>query len=388
MKKWCWQRTVKVPLLTVLRTQVYTGLIVFRKWRTKTLGADNGKDLLDQLEQEVNEYNDRCNADGGRAKFQRFCFDTDESDGENEDQPWKSKKRRKVYLNTATYLVSCTPLTARVHENIPQSAEIAFRDSTASLDQFNTSLFIVSTAHPAGGLPLGVMLTSDEKKETITKGLQMLLDTFPTGAFHSQGGTNEPQLIMTDDSNTEKQALKTTWPGSQQLLCTFHFLQQRWTWLFDGHNKVQHKDRTTLLNTVKAMVYVKTASELEQKYKEFKAHSTVQKYPAFVQYISNLWPRHDEWASFYRSGLPGRGNNTNNMSEPGVRILKEIVFSRVKAYNLVEMFQFVTEKLENYYQCKLLSVAHNRLDHYIQARFRGINAGKYPKSTSRPLKRK
>ena len=127
------------------------------------------------------------------------------------------------------------------------------------------------------------------------------------------------------------------------------------------------------------MVYAKRVSELEQKYKEFKAHLTVQKYPAFVQHISNLWPRRDEWALCYRSGLPVRGNNTNNVSEAGVRILKEIVFSRVKAYNLVEMFQFVTEKLENYYQCKLLSVAHNRLDHYIQARFRGVNAGKISK---------
>ena len=43
------------------------------------------------------------------------------------------------------------------------------------------------------------------------------------------------------------------------------------------------------------------------------------------------------------------------------------------------MFQFVTEKLENYYQCKLLSELHNRLDHYIQERFCGVNAGKISK---------
>ena len=44
------------------------------------------------------------------------------------------------------------------------------------------------------------------------------------------------------------------------------------------------------------------------------------------------------------------------MSEAGVRILKEIVFSRVKAYNLVEMFQFVVDKLETYYPRRILSV--------------------------------
>ena len=29
-----------------------------------------------------------------------------------------------------------------------------------------------------------------------------------------------------------------------------------------------------------------------------------------------------------------RGNNTNNYAEAGMRILKEIIFGRVKAYNL------------------------------------------------------
>ena len=82
-----------------------------------------------------------------------------------------------------------------------------------------------------------------------------------------------------------------------------------------------------------------------------------------------MWSRRSEWALCYRSGLPVRDNNTNNISEAGVRILKEIVFSRVKAYNLAEMFKFVVEKLENYYQRNLLSVAHNCLDRYIQVRF-------------------
>ena len=75
------------------------------------------------------------------------------------------------------------------------------------------------------------------------------------------------------------------WSDSQQLLCTFHFLQRKWTWLFDSHNKIQHTDRAILLNTVKAIVYAKTVPELEQKYKEFKA---VQKYPTFIQHVSNL----------------------------------------------------------------------------------------------------
>ena len=55
---------------SALNPDVHWAHHFYRKWRTKTLGADNGKDLLDRLEQEVNEYNDRCNATGGMAKLQ------------------------------------------------------------------------------------------------------------------------------------------------------------------------------------------------------------------------------------------------------------------------------------------------------------------------------
>ena len=64
-----------------------------------------------------------------------------------------------------------------------------------------------------------------------------------------------------------------------------------------------------------------------------------------------------------------------------MRILKEIVFGRVKAYNLVEMFQFVVDKLEHYYQRRILSIAFDR---YIQVRFRGLNCGKIQKENIKP----
>ena len=74
-----------------------------------------------------------------------------------------------------------------------------------------------------------------------------------------------------------------------------------------------------------------------------------------------------------------RGNHTNNYSEASIGILKELVFSRIKAYNLVQMFQFATEALELYHQRKLLSVAHNHVDHYVSVKYRGLNASKIPK---------
>ena len=57
--------------------------------------------------------------------------------------------------------------------------------------------------------------------------------------------------------------------------------------------------------------------------------------------------------------------------------MKYIVFGQIKAYTLFQMFQFVTEALEIYYTCRLLSIAHNRFDHFI-AKKKGLNANAIP----------
>ena len=71
-----------------------------------------------------------------------------------------------------------------------------------------------------------------------------------------------------------------------------------------------------------------------------------------------------------------RGINTNDYAESGIRVLKYIVFKRVKAYNLVQLFEFLTVTFELYYERCLLAVAHNRMDSYISLRHKGIGAAK------------
>ena len=68
-----------------------------------------------------------------------------------------------------------------------------------------------------------------------------------------------------------------------------------------------------------------------------------------------------------------------------MRIIKELVFSRVKAYNLIQMFHFITETMERYYQSKLLSVAHSRVDRFISLRFQGLHARAYSKEAIKQL---
>ena len=67
-----------------------------------------------------------------------------------------------------------------------------------------------------------------------------------------------------------------------------------------------------------------------------------------------------------------RGINTNNYAESGIRILKDIVFRRVKAYNLVQLFEFITVTFELYYKRRLLAITYNRMDRYISLRYKGL----------------
>ena len=133
------------------------------------------------LEEEVESYNLNHAARGGKASVQVYdagdAGSADESSDSDADFQFKkpSKKKKKITTTEPLIITACTPLMSRVHQSVQQAREIVFCDSTSCLEKYNCSLFIISTSSPAGGLPLGVAITSDEKKNTIIKALQSLL---------------------------------------------------------------------------------------------------------------------------------------------------------------------------------------------------------------------
>ena len=137
-------------------------------------------------------------------------------------------------------------------------------------------------------------------------------------------------------------------------------------------NKIANQDRQALMSKTKQLVYAKSEPMLELSYKQFKEHEVVKKYPNYLKHIESQWARRKEWAICYRIHLLTRGNQTNNYAEAGIRIVKELVFNRVKAYNITQMFSFITECFELYYMRKLLSFAHNRVDRYISLKYQGM----------------
>ena len=297
---------------------------LFNKWRKSNLGVRTGKQLFTELEKRVNVYNDTHRHAGGRVILQRFCKGSKEKDDFGVDQP--------------LILAICTPLMSRVHQYIHQSKELVFVDASSSFENFNNPLFVMSTSSAAGGLPLGIVVTSAESVDVIHNGMTALKEVFPKSAFYQKG---YPANIIIDDSSAEREGLKKTWPDTTIYMCTFHFLQSLWRWLLCSKNNIHRDERQYLMNLVRKLVYAKQESELNGEYQQLKNNTTVNKYPNFRKHMEGYWKRRKEWAICYRTSANEsmRGINTNNYAESGIRILKDIVFRRLKAYNLVQLFE-------------------------------------------------
>lgn len=70
--------------------------------------------------------------------------------------------------------------------------------------------------------------------------------------------------------------------------------------------------------------------------------------------------RREEWAICLRHDLLTRGHNTNNFVESAVKVVKEKVLHRLKAFNATQLVDFVITRIEVYYIRRLTDVANNR----------------------------
>ena len=120
------------------------------------------------------------------------------------------------------------------------------------------------------------------------------------------------------------------------------------------------------MNLVRKLVYVKTEAELITEYSNFENHALVKKYKTFNSYITGYWVRRNEWTICFRDAAYMRGIDTNNYAESGIIILKDVVFKRVKTYNLIQLFKFITVTFYMYYKQRLLAIAYNRMDRYLR----------------------
>lgn len=62
----------------------------------------------------------------------------------------------------------------------------------------------------------------------------------------------------------------------------------------------------------------------------------------------------------YRTELWTRGNKTDHYTQSMIFVFKYVALTRMQAYNLIALFQFITEDLEMYFHHTLLSMAFGK----------------------------
>nr|XP_054753693.1 uncharacterized protein LOC129259425 [Lytechinus pictus] len=214
----------------------------------RAYGSSDGADMIASVEEKVIA---KYNAEAGMtcAKMERTS---------NED----------------LIIAICTPLMQRVHSMIGHSSELVFIDSTGNVDRHGSRIFLLLTHSSSGGLPLGVIITSNEQERTITEGLNLLKTILPVDAFGGNGDEG-PAVFITDDCSSERKAIHAVFPKSTLLLCTFHLLQAVWRWLWDSKHGISKDHRQSLFLHVKQMMYAKDTHTVEEAYNHARSDPTV-----------------------------------------------------------------------------------------------------------------
>ncbi|XP_076050088.1 uncharacterized protein LOC143030765 [Oratosquilla oratoria] len=266
-------------------------------------------------------------------------------------------------------LAIVTPLMQRVHKLIKHSGELVFIYASGNMDRQGCRVFLLLTHSCAGGLPLGVLITTSESTETVTEALALYNSLLDNSAFFGRGPKLGPELFMTDDSTSERQALSAIYPEATLLLCVCHLLQAFWRFLWEFKNGVRKEDRPHLFSLLKDMVYCSSVDELQAKFEAMENDETLAKYEKVQKHLEDVYARKSSWAVCYCDDLNVRNNNTNNYAEASMWIMKDQILERTKAYNVIQLVDFIVTRLEAYYERRIIDVCNNRLDRVLQSRF-------------------
>lgn len=235
---------------------------------------------------------------------------------------------------------------SRAHK-LQCSREICFVDSTSACDPEQHSITFVMTPCAAGAVPLGIIITKGQTSESYCAGFQLLLDIV-SNSFH-------PKIFLTDNSEAEILALNKIFPNSLTLLCIFHVLQAVWRWLWDSKHGIPKEDRQNLMHSFRKILYSRTYQDAEKAFYDISS----TKYENWVKYVEGYWQFKEKWCLAWRSE-DSKGHYTNNFCEVSIRLFKDNILCRVKAYNVIALIDTISLVLEKFYKSKLREFSNSR----------------------------
>ncbi|KAH9367268.1 hypothetical protein HPB48_013609 [Haemaphysalis longicornis] len=253
--------------------------------------------------------------------------------------------------NGSWAVLIATPIMQRA-QSLESARNIIFVDTTSSCDVDKNAATILLTATKGGAVPIAVLIHSKQDMEGYKLAFGLLKYRFP----RCFGNEEAPSAFMSDNSSAEKRALSEVWPGARQLLCHFHVLQAEWRWLTSTASKVPKDQRQQCIAAFQQILRAKDDGELQAATENL----LTLPHPAYLERVKDFLKCQEQWVLFHRSGLLTRGQNTNNYSEASIRILKDVVLCRTKAFNAVALAEFVMTQWEQHFRDRLIRHSNHR----------------------------
>lgn len=112
----------------------------------------------------------------------------------NKNCEGKTAIKLSAEKNAVETICICTPIMTRAHCLLKQSQELVLVDATGNMDKLNHRVYFFVTPTVAGGVPLGCIITANEREATFEAALDLLKSCFPTESCFLKDG---PQVFMT-----------------------------------------------------------------------------------------------------------------------------------------------------------------------------------------------
>ncbi|GBN51709.1 hypothetical protein AVEN_263808-1 [Araneus ventricosus] len=208
-----------------------------------------------------------------------------------------------------------TPIMKR-SQGLPTSKEIIFVNSTSSCNAESHFVAFMLTPCAAGAFPVGNFIRKGQTEDSYKQDFRLILNILKESAFCNKGG---PATFITDDSDAEISVV----------------------WLWDSKNGIPNNYRQQLMSHFQQIMYAETPACAEEAYLNTVGYvgSYIPTYPLWNEYLIKIWNRKELWCLAFRDETIRR-HSTNNFSEVAIRIFKDEVLSRVKAYNVITLIEF------------------------------------------------
>src|SRR6218665_1438052 len=131
-----------------------------------------------------------------------------------------------------------------------------------------------------------------------------------------------------------------------------HFTFSRLSVLWDAKHNILKQDRKRLMPSFHQVVRATNVSDVSNAYALEIRSSLWTQYPQWTQYMVSYWEVRQLWCMAWRDSTM-LGHNTNNYCESTLRLYKDIVLGRCKAYSIVTFVDFTCTIMEDYYCSRL-----------------------------------